>query len=240
MARLYTRRQLYTKLTRRQREFLEVLVELYNETGKPVSYKDVAEKMDVSKWTAYDIIQELLKKGFLKVEYRLRPGPGRSEVHYIPKDASMVRVGAKDRKASLELISSWIKDKIEKYEKMGISKSISIISRKVEKEKHPLSVVLYTASLFIMFAKVFKIDIDNFVNLNGLMASKMQPSVLLSFLTELMFTLSEKEESVLEKMNLNSYTLQKFKVLQDKFRDNLPLVTPEEQRKVLSVIEELI
>ncbi len=240
MARLYTRRQLYTKLTRRQREFLEVLVELYNETGKPVSYKDVAEKMDVSKWTAYDIIQELLKKGFLKVEYRLRPGPGRSEVHYIPKDASMVRVGAKDRKASLELISSWIKDKIEKYEKMGISKSISIISRKVEKEKHPLSVVLYTASLFIMFAKVFKIDIGNFVNLDSLMASKMQPSVLLSFLTELMFTLSEKEESVLEKMNLNSYTLQKFKVLQDKFRDNLPLVTPEEQRKVLSVIEELI
>ncbi len=240
MARLYTRRQLYTKLTRRQREFLEMLVELYNETGKAVSYKDVAEKMNVSKWTAYDIIQELLKKGFLKVEYRLRPGPGRSEVHYIPKDASMVRVGAKDKKASIELISSWIKDKVEKYEKMGISKSISIISRKVEKEKHPLSVVLYTASLFIMFAKVFKIDINNFVNLDSLMASKMQPSVLLSFLAELMFTLSEKEESVLERMNLNSYTLQKFKVLRDKFRDNLPLVTPEEQRKVLSVIEELI
>jgi len=240
MARLYTRRQLYTKLTRRQREFLEVLVELYKETGKAVSYKDVAEKLNVSKWTAYDIIQELLKKGFLKVEYRLKPGPGRSEVHYIPKDASMVRVGAKDKKASLELISDWIKDKIEKYEKMGISKSISIISRKVEKEKHPLSVVLYTASLFIMFAKVFKIDIDNFVNLDSLMGSKMQPSVLLSFLTELMFTLSEKEESVLEKMDLNNYTLQKFKILQDKFRDNLPLVTPEEQRKVLSVIEELI
>jgi DNA-binding Lrp family transcriptional regulator len=240
MARLYTKRQLYTKLTRRQRDFLEALIELYKETRESVSYKEVAEKMGVSKWTAYDLIQELNRKGFLKVEYRLRPGPGRSEVRFIPKDASMERVGAKEKKNTVGMISEWIKERLKKYEKMEIAKAISLVSRKVEKEKHPLSVVLYTTMLFILFAKIFKIDIEKFVDLNNLMSSKIQASVLLSFLAELMFSLTEKEENVLKELNLRDYTLQKFKILQKKFRENLPLITPDEQKKVLNVIKEMV
>ncbi len=240
MARLYTKRQFYTKLTRRQRDFLETLVELYRETGESVSYKDVAEKMVVSKWTAYDLIQELNRKGFLKVEYRLRPGPGRSEVRFIPKDASMERIGAVDKKNTVGMISGWIKERLRKYEKMEVAKVISLVSRKVEKEKHPLSVVLYTAMLFILFAKIFKIDIERFVNLDNLMSSKLQAPVLLSFLTELVFMLAEKEENVLKELNLKDYTLQKFGLLKKKFRENLPLITLKEQKEILNVIRETI
>ncbi len=240
MARLYTKRQFYTKLTRRQREFLETVVDIYKETGESVSYRDVADRMGVSKWTAYDIIQELNRKGFLKVEYRLRSGPGRSEVRFIPKDASMERVGAKEKKNTVGMISEWIKERLHKYEKMEIAKAISTVSRKVEKEKHPLSVVLYTAMLFILFAKIFRIDIEKIVDLDNLMKSKVQAPVLLSFLAELMFTLTEKEESVLKELNLKEYTMLKFKALQKKFRENLPLITLEEQKKVLNIIREAV
>ncbi len=240
MARLYTKKQFYTKLTRRQQDFLEVLIELYKETEESVSYKEVAVKMGVSKWTAYDLVQELNRKGFLKVEYRLRPGPGRSEVRFIPKDASMVRVGAKDKKNTVGIISSWIKERLQKYEKMEVSRSISLVSRKVENERHPLSVILYTAVLFILFAKIFRINIEQFVDLDKIVSSRIQAPVLLSFLTELMFTLCVKEEDVLKQLKFRDYTLQKFKILQRKFRENLPLITLEEQKKVLSVIKETL
>ncbi len=240
MARLYTRKQFYTKLTHRQRQFLEKVVEIYKETGEPVEYTLVAEAMNVSKWTAYDILQELYKKGFLKVEYKVHPGPGRSKVHFIPKTASVEMTEQTGKKSTLNVISEWVKERVEKYEKMGISKAISVVSRKVEKEKNPLAVVLYTTVLFIIFAKAFKIDIKKVVNLDELFESKMKPSVLLSFLVELMFSLSEREESVLEKLHLRNYTITKFKNLQKLFRENVMLITPAEQKKVLNVIREMV
>ena len=240
MARLYTRKQFYTKLTHRQRQFLEKIVEIYTETGEPVEYTVVSEAMGVSKWTAYDILQELHKKGFLKVEYKVHPGPGRSKIHFIPKTATVEMTKQESKKSTLNVISEWIKERFEKYEKMGISKAISVISRKVEKEKNPLAIVLYTTVLFIMFAKAFKIDIKEIVNLDSLFDSKIRPSVLLSFLMELMFSLSDKEESILEKLHLRNYTITKFKNLQKLFRENVMLITPAEQTKVLSVIQEMI
>ena len=85
-----------------------------------------------------------------------------------------------------------------------------------------------------------KIDIKKVVNLDELFESKMKPSVLLSFLVELMFSLSEREESVLEKLHLRNYTITKFKNLQKLFRENVMLITPAEQKKVLNVIREMV
>ncbi len=240
MARLYTKKQFYTKLTHRQREFLEKVVEIYKETGESVEYEQVAGEMGVSKWTAYDILQELYKKGFLKVEYKVHEGPGRSKIHFIPKTATVEMTSEENKKSTIDLISEWIKERFTKYEKMGISRAISVVSRKVEKEKNPLAIVLYTVVLFIMFAKAFKIDISKIVNLSNLFDSKLSSSVLLSFLMELMFSLSEREENVMEKLQLKNYTIQKFKNLQKLFRQNVMLITPAEQKKVLSVIEEMI
>ena len=57
------------RITKRQKEFLKVLIDLYREKGHPVHYSEVAQKLGVSKWTAYDILQLLQKAGFLEVEY---------------------------------------------------------------------------------------------------------------------------------------------------------------------------
>ena len=48
------------KLTRRRYQFLEALARLVEEGGGPVHYGDVADSLDVSKWTAYDMMLSLI------------------------------------------------------------------------------------------------------------------------------------------------------------------------------------
>jgi len=57
------------RITKRQKEFLKVLIDLYQQKGSSIHYSEVAQKLGVSKWTAYDILQLLQKEGFLGVEY---------------------------------------------------------------------------------------------------------------------------------------------------------------------------
>jgi len=57
------------EITSRQKEFLVVLIELYQQKGSPIHYCEVAQKLGVSKWTSYDMLQLLHKEGFLNVEY---------------------------------------------------------------------------------------------------------------------------------------------------------------------------
>ncbi|HIE50630.1 MAG TPA: hypothetical protein EYP85_02630 [Armatimonadetes bacterium] len=74
-------------LTARQREFLSHLVALYGETGLPVHYTAVAKRMGVSKWSAYDMMIRLVRKGLAKREYlpeREGRRPGRFPVTFRP------------------------------------------------------------------------------------------------------------------------------------------------------------
>ncbi len=57
------------KITKRQKEFLKILIDLYKQKGSSVHYSEVAQKLGVSKWTSYDMLQLLHKEGFLNVEY---------------------------------------------------------------------------------------------------------------------------------------------------------------------------
>jgi len=75
------------KLTPRQRAFLDKLRDLYRERRGPVHYSTVAERLGVSKFSAYDMLRVLEKKGVAGSEYLLSPqrrGPGRSQVVFFP------------------------------------------------------------------------------------------------------------------------------------------------------------
>lgn len=60
-----------TGLTARQGEFLQAVQELSRDGGG-VHYTDVAERVGVSRWTAYDILTSLAQKGFVLVEREQR------------------------------------------------------------------------------------------------------------------------------------------------------------------------
>jgi DNA-binding MarR family transcriptional regulator len=75
------------KLTRRQEEFIYKLLDLYQEGEQPLHYTQLAERLGVSRFTAYDMLRLLEEKGLATSQYRLAPdrvGPGRSEVFFVP------------------------------------------------------------------------------------------------------------------------------------------------------------
>ncbi|MEA3313847.1 MAG: hypothetical protein U9Q18_05680 [Caldisericota bacterium] len=241
MERFYSRKEMFTKITHRQREFLEVLSNLYKETDKPVSYKDVATKLNVTKWTAYDILQTLTKKGLLGVKYNLTPGPGRSEIKFIPKKVVLKRLGVEEDTNELLLIHDWIKERFKQYENESIVKSATIIARKLEREKNPLSTVLRVALLFALFAKEFRPDIEKIVNIEELLKCKMHHTVLLSFFGEIMFAFVKDERWAARNLSsLSRITVEKFNVIEKKFVESTPLITANEQKKVLVVLKEVL
>jgi len=74
-------------LTPRQRAFLDKLRELYREHKGPVHYSDVAERLGVNRFSAYDMLKVLEKKGMVSSSYALaagHSGPGRSMVVFAP------------------------------------------------------------------------------------------------------------------------------------------------------------
>ena len=77
----------FPKLTPRQRAFLENLLELYQEHKGPVHYSDVAARLGVNRFSAYDMLKVLEEKGFASSSYALaagHSGPGRSQVVFAP------------------------------------------------------------------------------------------------------------------------------------------------------------
>jgi hypothetical protein len=75
------------ELTPRQRVFLDKLLELCQEHRGPVHYSDVAAKLGVSRFSAYDMLKVLEHKGFVSSSYALsagHSGPGRSMVMFSP------------------------------------------------------------------------------------------------------------------------------------------------------------
>ena len=75
------------KLTPRQRAFLDKLFDLYHEHQGPVHYSLVAERLGVNKFSAYDMLKLLEKKGVARSDYVLAAehvGPGRSMIVFSP------------------------------------------------------------------------------------------------------------------------------------------------------------
>ncbi|MBI1800127.1 MAG: hypothetical protein HY259_08640 [Chloroflexi bacterium] len=74
-------------LTRRQRDFLSNLLDLYHHAQQPIHYSQVASALGVNRFSAYDMLKLLERKGYVASEYVLAPahsGPGRSSIAFLP------------------------------------------------------------------------------------------------------------------------------------------------------------
>ncbi len=75
------------KLTQRQRDFLGKLLDLYHSAQQPIHYSQVAAALGVNRFSAYDMLKLLERKGYVSSEYVLGPshsGPGRSSIAFLP------------------------------------------------------------------------------------------------------------------------------------------------------------
>jgi len=74
-------------ITKRRLDFLRIIKQLYESTGLPVHYARVAERLGVSKWSAYEMLKNLEKEEFLTSQYevnQVEKNPGRAMVMFLP------------------------------------------------------------------------------------------------------------------------------------------------------------
>ncbi|MBP7732396.1 MAG: hypothetical protein KA140_01345 [Caldisericia bacterium] len=83
----------------RKKQFLASVINLYAETGQPVHYSDVAAKMGISSFTAYDAMLDLEKQGLLKRVYSTHDSRGKARAYFEPTDN--VLLSRNDQKYSL-------------------------------------------------------------------------------------------------------------------------------------------
>ncbi|MEF3244801.1 MAG: hypothetical protein K6343_02295 [Caldisericaceae bacterium] len=226
-------------LTRRQLQFLEALVNLYEKGHLPVSYKDVAISMEVSRWTAYDIIQELYKKGYLTLKYHPVGGKGRSEVLYAPTEEAIELVKSGFYFAPVKSVGNWLTDFHKKIGKLSINAAISFVYGFVEKENNPFLIVLYTISLVSILTKIFNVEINNLYNLKVLLQSNIYAQTVLMFFVESVYGIVEdkyKEEKIL----LDKEEIEKFDAILKKFRENINHVSQPIQSKIVKYLSLIV
>jgi hypothetical protein len=107
------------KLTRRQQEFLRVLIELHRQKGEAVHYTLVAERLAVGRVTAYEMLRLLEKRGLTHREFLRNEedrGPGRSPVSFRP--TALAEPVLADHSTSARISDEWLRVKNQILEKL--------------------------------------------------------------------------------------------------------------------------
>jgi len=109
-------------LTRRQEEFVRNLLDLSREMQGPFHYTDLAERLGVSRFTAYDMLRLLEERGLVTKSYQRaegKSGPGRAEVFYTPTDRArrlMIQLTGEIDNKNWEEVKERVLNKVRKGE----------------------------------------------------------------------------------------------------------------------------
>ncbi|HHY17264.1 MAG TPA: hypothetical protein GX524_04245 [Firmicutes bacterium] len=182
------------RLTKRRYEFLEALTDLVNKKGAPVHYGDVAERLSVSKWTAYDMMRELAEDGLVETSYSVnRIGlPGRSLVLFKPTKQGFNLVDSRRPDNSLHEQSAQKEDEWHRITGDMLSKISMSFNNEFEqpfdfsKDKYKSSPALYCAALLsFLLVEAKKKGLD-LVALRGILEIGSQNGMTLSLFTGLL------------------------------------------------------
>jgi DNA-binding Lrp family transcriptional regulator len=172
-------------LTQRRKEFLIKIKQLYKKNNAPVHYITVAEKLGVSKWSAYEMLKELEKKGFLAAKYIVdqeKKNPGRSMVFFIPTKITEEVLSKKEQLSNQ--LEEWHRTKeyllqmFKNLEKPGPQKVIDELLEKMSAIEMPIILSAYIITFLIVCLKIFSSKSIQFIKKHVLFTSK--PEIALS------------------------------------------------------------
>ena len=150
------------KITTRQKEFLKTLIDLYQQKGSSVHYSEVALKMGVSKWTAYDMLQLLYKEGLLGVEYLIPESDnykwgklGRSTITFFPtkKGYTVSNLSQRNLPTKIAEFNKLKKEIIQKFEEIKGKFNLKDLFKEALESKSPL---IFCACLLLILILLIK------------------------------------------------------------------------------------
>ena len=150
------------KITTRQKEFLQSLIDLYQEKGSPIHYSEVAQKLGVSKWTAYDMLQLLRKEDLLEAEYKIPESDsykwsklGRSTITFYPTKKGYDIFSPTKQKISTNIaeLKKIKKEITQKFDELKGKLNIKNLFKEALQSKSPL---IFCACLLLILILLIK------------------------------------------------------------------------------------
>lgn len=133
------------RLTYRQQQILSKFLDIYQEMAHSVHYIAFAERIGVSKVTAYEMLRLLEDHGLVQAEYHPNPdqhGPGRSVVLFYPTREGYQFI--KDMSGSSEQSQDWEEAKEQILERLregitgGYEELVSNLLDRIPEQRSPL------------------------------------------------------------------------------------------------------
>ncbi|HHW18938.1 MAG TPA: hypothetical protein GXX30_08580 [Firmicutes bacterium] len=173
-------------VSQRRFEFLKVLGHLAKESGAPVHYADVASRLSVSKWTAYDMLRELVKDGLVKVSYSTASTGlrGRSQVLFEPTRKGLDLLGSSE--SGMSKWDNW--HEVSNHIISRVSKALAdgTEGHSILEELQDMSPLAYCAGLLAILIIEFKKRQLDLSILQGILYASTESSVALSVLIGLL------------------------------------------------------
>ena len=150
------------RITKRQKEFLQSLIDLYQQKDTPIHYSEVAQKMGVSKWTAYDMLQLLHREGLLEVEYLIPESNnhrweklGRSTITFFPtkKGYSVSNLPQRNLPTKAAELNKLKKEIIQKFVEIKGKYNLKDLFKEALKTKSPLIFCACVLLILILLIK---------------------------------------------------------------------------------------
>lgn len=190
-------------LTKRKIDFIKTLINLYERHKKPVHYVDVANTMGISKWTAYDVLNDLEKLGYVKREYYINDDKvlGRSILVYTPDNSAYELINkncTQEWNAMKELLINIIKKNDE-------SKVIDNFLNENKDALKPLKFCAYVLTTLLLKIKTLDVaTLDNVKNSVLMIGSETSVIFFVGIVIGILINYHLKNESqkILDKINV--------------------------------------
>ncbi|ANY67750.1 DNA-binding protein [Paenibacillus sp. BIHB 4019] len=145
-------------LTKRRLQFLNQLMELYQRTRLPIHYETLAKALGVSKWTAYDMMKEMEKTGFVSRSYEVNDKEtGRSQVVFAPtvKAAELFRQERSDlvNPGDWEATANKIKQLLNSINHMSINELLRKIVDEIPSKTTNIEFCGYITGLLLAYLR---------------------------------------------------------------------------------------
>jgi len=173
-------------LTQRRKEFLLKIIKLYEATNYPVHYVTVAQNLGVSKWTAYDMLRELVTTGYLTMSYtvsRQERNPGRSMVLFLPTAKALNLFQTKPKEISVSEEWLVLKERLlsileKNLEKKGVTKIIDDLLEEIPQIEASVPFSAYTITLLTAYLQ--SLEYQSLKRIKNLLPSSEEPALTLS------------------------------------------------------------
>ncbi|WP_340024780.1 Lrp/AsnC family transcriptional regulator [Paenibacillus sp. FSL K6-1096] len=145
-------------LTKRRLQLLGQLVELYQRTSLPIHYETLARSLGVSKWTAYDMLKEIEKLGFVTRSYEVNSkDTGRSQVVFAPtvKASDLFKQNLSDslNPADWEQTVAHIRNLLQSVKNGNVNDLIQRMMNEIPSKSSSIEFCGYILGLLLVYVK---------------------------------------------------------------------------------------